>query len=430
MVPVELQKMLDENRWDDGIIFLEALQEPLSDEMLDKLGWCYSRAARFDDAKNVYGELLRRKPAQASYHYSVGYQFYGQKDYKTAVEHFEKSLEIYPEYFVVKYRLAYAYLQLAGIYMQFSKNEFWKAIKHFEDCHSIYKNYDDAQARENKSVYAKICFAHGKALLSSLRHIDKTIALLSKAVELKSDEIDYKYNLAQAYYNKGNFQTAMETLDKLPRDERPKYYVQELKAQILTAVGEPNKAILLLLALIRFRKKDYLYQRLAENYLAISNFEKAEEYTKLAVSSDNKNYKNSLVYGEVLRAKKQYKTAVSYFEQARIKRQNKFSQDCPEAIKAIEEIMLTTDNNPTDTLELDVAPNNIQENGDGKKIGKVVKYDAFRGFGFIAEDGTDSSYFMHFRQYPQGVIPAVGQKVTFEAEKSEKGMRAIKICLK
>jgi tetratricopeptide (TPR) repeat protein len=270
----------------------------------------------------------------------------------------------------------------------------------------IFAGMDEAETA--KSVYAKICFTHGKALLSSTKHIDKSISMLLKAVELKPDENDYRYNLAQAYYNKGEFQAAMTTLDALPKDERPKYYVQELKAQIMTAIGEPEKAISLLLALTRFRKRDYIYQRLAENYIVIDDFKKATEFAKLAIDTNNSNYKNFLICGEVYKAKKQYKTAVAYFEQARVKRQNKFKQDCPEAIRLIEEIMSITNNNPMDSISVD---ENVQclQNNNGRRIGKVIKYDNSRGFGFIIENGTSDSYFVHFRHYPKGVLPEVGQ---------------------
>ncbi|MDR2047196.1 MAG: tetratricopeptide repeat protein [Clostridiales bacterium] len=410
MISAELQKMLDENRWDDGIAYISTLKEPLDDELLEKLGWCYSRATRYDDAKEIYYELIGRQPAQAKYHYLLGYQFYGQKDYKAAIEHYEKALEIFPDYFIVKYRLAYSYLQLAGVYMQYAKPEFWKAINHLDGCHKIFQTYSDDQAKENRSTYAKICFAHGKALLNSKNHADKTIALLAKAVELNADDYDYRYNLAQAYYNKGNFQMAMNTLKVLLKVERPKYYVLELNAQILTAQGKTSEAISALIAILRFRKKDYIFQRLAENYLIIGDNKNAENYAKQAITADNRNYKNFLICGEVYRAMAQFKTAISYFEQARQKRQNTFSVDCVEATRAIEEILAVTDNNPTDAiLANSKEPSESTSVNSIRKSGLVIKYDGTRGFGFITEDKTNDRYFVHITQFPKGIIPEVGQ---------------------
>jgi CspA family cold shock protein len=420
--------MLDENRWDDGIAYINTLQEPLDDELLEKLGWCYSRATRYDDAKEIYYELIRRQPAQAKYHYLLGYQFYGQNDYKAAIEHYEKALDIFPDYFVVKYRLAYSYLQLAGVYMQYSKSEFWKAINHLEGCHKIYQAYGDDQAKENRSTYAKVCFAHGKALVNSKNHVDKTIELLAQAVKLNADDYDYRYNLAQAYYNKGDFQMAMNTLKGLLKEERPKYYVLELNAQILTAQGKTSETISALLAILRFSKKDYLFQRLAENYLIIGDNKNAENYAKQAVNADNRNYKNFLICGEVYRAMAQFKTAISYFEQARQKRQNKFRFDCAEATRAIEEILAETDNNPTDAI-----PINSKEVSEPTSVnsirrsGSVIKYDGSRGFGFITEDKTNERYFVHITQFSKGIIPKVGQRVLFDVERTEKGTQAIQI---
>ena len=427
MIHETLKKLIDECKWEEALTILKDYGEPLSDELLEKLAWCYSRTEKYNEAALIYDDLLKKQPDNAKLHYSLGYQYYAQKNYAEAIIHFEKALIIYPEHLVVKYRLAYTYLQLAGNYMQFTRNEFWKAINHLEDCHRIYKNYDDIQIRNNKNLYSKICFVHGKALLPSNKYIDRAILNLAKAVELMPNEYDYKYNLAQAYYNKGDLEMAMQVLSNLPNIGNHKYYVQELKSQVFSAMGQMNKAIELLLSLIKYRKKDYIYQRLAENYLSIGDIQKAEKFAKLAVNLNNKNYKNFLVVGMVLKENKQYKTAISYFEQARVARQKNFNQDCPEALKIIDEIMKVTNNDPFDAaIDKGSEQMNCIKNLERKR-GKVIKYNDLRGFGFILEENTGANYFFHFSQYPQNIKPSIEHIVVFKTEKTEKGMQAIEI---
>lgn len=427
MIHETLKKLMDDNKWEEALDILKKQDEPLSDELLESLAWCYSRTGKYNEAVKTYGVLIEKEPDNAKWHYSLGYQHYAQKDYEKAVIYFENALKIYPEYFIVKYRLAYAYLQLAGNYMQFAKNEFWKAINHLEDCHNIYRKYDDEQIKNNKSTYSKICFVHGKALIFSSKHIDRAISNLTKAVELSPDEYDYKYNLAQAYYNKGNLEASMEVLNDLSNIGRPKYYVQELKAQVFSDIGKTDKAIELLHSLVKYRKKDYIYQRLAENYLSMGNIKKAEEFAKLAVDSNNENYKNFIIAGTVLKESKQYITAISYFEKARAARQKKFNQDCPEALRAIDEIMKLTNNNPVNAM-VDSNPSKLDYvKNVKKKCGKVIKYNDLRGYGFVSEEKTATNYFFHFTQYPQNIKPSIGHRVMFEVENTEKGMQAIDI---
>ena len=41
----------------------------------------------------------------------------------------------------MKYRISYAYTQLAGNERQLEKDVFWKAINHLKSTHDIYKNF-------------------------------------------------------------------------------------------------------------------------------------------------------------------------------------------------------------------------------------------------------------------------------------------------
>lgn len=415
MIPQTLQQYLISNEWENALNFLESTKEQLGDDLLERKAWCCSRLEKYPEAIEIYRDLLSRQPNNAKWLYSLGYQFYAQKNYSKSVEYFERALEIYPEYLKVKYRIAYAYLQLSGTENQWTKDVYWKAIKHLKDSHIIYSNYSLDQKEKDKSTYADICALHGKTMLNSQKYIDNAIELFYLSLSLKYDE-DVQYQLAKGYYLKKDYQGA---LDNLPKSNKPSYYVLELEAQILTDNQKYEESNKVLFRIIKFRRKDYLYQRIANNFLSIGNNGKAMEFALKAVSLDGRNYKNYLICGRICKEIKQYKTSIEYLEKARLNKQKKYQCDEPEAIRLIEEINVITSNDPID--EICVA-NSLEQ-----QVGIISKYNSSRGFGFIRAKLTGKDYFFHIKSVLTNRLPTQGMEVRFEIMQSEKGQVATNI---
>ncbi len=415
MIPQTLQQYLISNEWENALNFLESTKEQLGDDLLERKAWCCSRLEKYPEAIEIYRDLLSRQPNNAKWLYSLGYQFYAQKNYSKSVEYFERALEIYPEYLKVKYRIAYAYLQLSGTENQWTKDVYWKAIKHLKDSHIIYSNYSLDQKEKDKSTYADICALHGKTMLNSQKYIDNAIELFYLSLSLKYDE-DVQYQLAKGYYLKKDYQGA---LDNLPKSNKPSYYVLELEAQILTDNQKYEESNKVLFRIIKFRRKDYLYQRIANNFLSIGNNGKAMEFALKAVSLDGRNYKNYLICGRICKEIKQYKTSIEYLEKARLNKQKKYQCDEPEAIRLIEEINVITSNYPID--EICVA-NSLEQ-----QVGIISKYNSSRGFGFIRAKLTGKDYFFHIKSVLTNRLPTQGMEVRFEIMQSEKGQVATNI---
>ena len=415
MIPQTLQQYLISNEWENALNFLESTKEQLGDDLLERKAWCCSRLEKYPEAIEIYRDLLSRQPNNAKWLYSLGYQFYAQKNYSKSVEYFERALEIYPEYLKVKYRIAYAYLQLSGTENQWTKDVYCKAIKHLKDSHIIYSNYSLDQKEKDKSTYADICALHGKTMLNSQKYIDNAIELFYLSLSLKYDE-DVQYQLAKGYYLKKDYQGA---LDNLPKSNKPSYYVLELEAQILTDNQKYEESNKVLFRIIKFRRKDYLYQRIANNFLSIGNNGKAMEFALKAVSLDGRNYKNYLICGRICKEIKQYKTSIEYLEKARLNKQKKYQCDEPEAIRLIEEINVITSNYPID--EICVA-NSLEQ-----QVGIISKYNSSRGFGFIRAKLTGKDYFFHIKSVLTNRLPTQGMEVRFEIMQSEKGQVATNI---
>lgn len=414
MIPEELKKLIDANDWKKAIAYIDSLSTPCDEEILVELAWCCSRAEEYNRAIGIYNQLIEKNPEFAKWYYARGYQYYMMSDWQKAIDDFSEALRINPDYFKVKYRIAYALLKIAGDYQQWTKDAFWKAIMHLEECHKIYESYNEQRRKEYKATYADICFLHGKTIMPSDKYIKKSISLLEKANSYKNDN-DYKYELAKAYYCDNQLEKALDTL---PNIKRP-YYIVELRAQVLTSLKRFDDSNTVLFNLINYRKKDYLYRRVSENYLYLNDLNNAENNAIKALSLGKGNYKNYLNYGLILKQKKQYLQAIKNFEKARQIKQKKFNYDCVEAIEQIEEIQSITNNNPYDEP--------MEDNKLGG-LGVVEKYNSNRGFGFIKDSNSLDSLFFHVSDFTGNTIRQ-GDAVKYSIETGPKGKKAVNIIL-
>ncbi len=414
MLPNELEVLLNENKWEEAIEYISHLGTPLDDELLSQLAWCNSRAGRYDLAIELYDEMIQRQPQKAKWYYSKGYQFYMQKKWQDAVALFEKALNLFEDFFIVKYRLAYAYIQISGNRMQWSTDSFWKAIKQLEDCHKIFASYSEEEKRKEKSTYADICALHGKTIMASERYLDKSIGLLKQASGLKPDDNDIKYQLSKAYYAKKLYNEALESL---PNVNKP-YYIPELRAQILFDMGEYAKSNSILLDLVKFRKKDYIYRRIAENYIKLGLIDEAEKNSNKAIDLNHRNYKNYFTAGLICLEKEFYKSSVYYFEKSRTAKAQQYNMDCTEAVMYIDKVNAITNNNPMDPV--------VESPRTSQYTGQVIKYNAERGFGFLKCSMLAENVFFHISNYPSQQ-PIIGSLVAFEIETTKKGIQAVNI---
>ena len=415
MISQTLQQSLNECNWEATLKILEEYKEPLDSVLLEKKAWCYSRLGEYKKAVDIYNELLRTQPNSSRLLYSLGYQFYAQEDYLKATDYFERALEYYPEYLKVRYKIAYAYLQLSGTEQQWTKDVYWKAINHLKESHRIYDNLMEEQKEKEKSTYADICALHGKTMLGSGKYVDKAIELLTLSLSLRYDD-NVQYQLAKGFYLKKDYDNA---LDKLPHGTKLPDYVQELNGLILSETCKYEESNNVLFRVLKHKKRDYILQRISQNFLCLGNKSEALKYSLQAITADRRNYKNYLLCGKVNKDLEKYKTAVDYLEKARVIKQNRYNSDEPEALKLIEEINIITNNNPYDIR--------VEVDSTKSQTGFINKYNEARGFGFIKADSDSADYFFHITAVRFKQKPAVGMRVSFEVTQTEKGNNAVNI---
>ncbi|MEL7144984.1 MAG: cold shock domain-containing protein [Bacteroidota bacterium] len=70
-------------------------------------------------------------------------------------------------------------------------------------------------------------------------------------------------------------------------------------------------------------------------------------------------------------------------------------------------------------------PKKVEDPNDKYHRGRVEFFNTKKGYGFIREDGTNESYFVHVNGLTEEITD--GDKVEFELEKGMKGMNAVNV---
>lgn len=408
----KIDNFLQNNEWDKAISHIQTEKDIFTNkELLQKLGWAYSRIENYNEAITCFDKLIEMEPQMARWHYMKGYQFYMQNKWNECIVEFLQALELYPEYLVVKYRLAYAYLQITGTSLQYTKDTFWKALGQLKECHAIYEKYSKEFQEKEKQTYFDICFLHGKTIQEMKDKQEETVNLFNTALSIKQDA-DCQYQLAKTYFIMKRYDEALEMLP-----HHKKYYVKELEANIYAELRNFKESNSILFKLVKYRKKDYIYCKLAENYLQEDKIDGAIDFARQAINYGKDNYKNYLLLGKLLYKKEQYKSAVDTLAQANKMKMRKFQLSCPEADKLIAKILEITNNNPYDS-QFD------------KKESIIVDYNPQKGFGFIS-DKKYGKIFVHISNIKNANSKDLkGKKVLFNIEKTDKGYCAFNVDIK
>lgn len=398
--------------------YIEANAINQKSQYQEKIAWCLSMNCDYDESLKWLFLLEQTIPNDKKILYMIGYQFYCKKDWKNSVKYFDEALKIYKEYFIVKYRNAYALLQLTGTKNQWTMAEFWKAISHFDECHVIWNKFSDYDKEKNRSTYFDINFLHGKILMDLPNKRNEAINYFKSALEIKAD-LDTSYNLAKTYYLSGEYELAAESLVV-----SEKYYTMELDAYIKVKLKKYDEAISQLNTLLKFRKKDYLYTELAEAYLFKKDFYTAYKYSQIAISIGKNNHKNYYMIANILNNFGLLNEAIKNLKIANEKKKVNFGGDYSDALGLIEKINNSINENYHEDIDLLNKLNDNHCKNKDSLSGEIIKYNDIKGFGFIKYN--NESIFFHISNCIFK-SPCVGQKVNFKVQETNKGKSAIDI---
>lgn len=406
------------SNWEEAItLYNEIVEEDNSVSNIEKLGWCLSRFGKYDEAIRYFTILEDKEPKMAKWKYMIGYQYYSKRDWNNAVNYFEETLTIKPNYLIVKYRLSYAYLQLAGEYKKLAKPEFWKALGHIKECHELWESFDEKTKNKEKHTYYDINFLHGKMLMGLPNHREEAILYFKSALRIKDDEI-CRYNLSKTFYLMGNYEDAKEWVPN-----NCSYYVVELKAYIEAKLGNYDIAIEIVEKLLKKRKKDYLYVFLAEVYLLKNDNRKAYNYANIAIKANYRNHKNHFILAKVYYKYGLLNSSIKELDKAIQLKGNNYHSEYEEAMQLKEKIVRVI---PKNYIENENVFGKTDFNRNEKSYtGIIDDYDKNKGFGFIVSN--DKKIFFHISDCKFD-NPIKNKKVTFQKRKGKKGkLKAIHV---
>lgn len=384
--------------------------------VISKLAWCYSRNNDFKAAKTECAKLIEKEPKNPKWLYMYGYQFYMEKNWEKAVTYYEKALEYNPQFFIVLYRIAYAYLQMAGNFLKLTKSEYWKAIGYLREAHQLWESFSIEGKNTKKNTYYDVNFLHGKALMLIPNHNDEAIKLFKQALAFK-DNPDCRYNLAKALYYDKQYKQAKQVLP-----DNQKYYVVELSAYIEYKLGNTEEALAITSKLMQKRSKDYLFCFVANIQLEIENYLDAYQYTKKAIASNPQNHKNYYMLAQIYYKLGLLKKALKAIDKAKSLRKKKYNsnyRECEELHKQIISVLT-----PEYIEDIQLVESLETINNSTFYTGTIVQYDDKRGFGFVYIN--NQRIFVHISKSKHGKLYD-GAKIQFEIETTKKGEQAINI---
>lgn len=389
---------------------------------LKKAAWCYSLAKYYDDSVEKYKQIIQREPQNAQALYSLGYQYYAQKRWKEAILWFEKALSVNENFFVVKYRLGYALLQIAGAVQQYVKPEFIRALGIFSECHQLWGSWSEEQREKEQDTYFDICFQHGKAILNMYSRYSEAEEYLRIASIIKPNDVNCKYNLAKVLCNQQKFLEAKEILPK-----GKEFYLEELSAYIEYKLNNLKNAISIYNKILRYRKRDYLYTDLAEVLIEDGQFKEAYKMCIEACKLNKSNHKNYYMLGMVYYRLGLYKSAITNFEQAVKLKQSRFQSSYAECDKLLIQARNNVSKDEYVEDEELLKELSTQMNVGTEQIGTIQRYNSDRGFGAITSNGEN--VFFHIKQC-RFYNPTIGMRVIFEKSYNDKGPIALNVRIK
>jgi tetratricopeptide (TPR) repeat protein len=192
----------------------------------NNLGNALLKTGDVDEAMVHFQKALEIKPDFAEAHNNLGNFLFQKGSVDEATVHYQKALEIKPDYAVAHYNLGNALIQNGNVD---------EAIAHFQKALQI--NPDYAEAHNN----------FGYALIQK-RNVDEAIAHFQKALQINPNYADAHNNLGGALLRKGNVDEAIVHFQKVLEIKPDHWEVQNNLAWVLAtspqaSLRNGNKAV-------------------------------------------------------------------------------------------------------------------------------------------------------------------------------------------
>jgi tetratricopeptide (TPR) repeat protein/cold shock CspA family protein len=408
----QAKRLADAHNWSDAADTCRQALELAPDamEVLDELGWYLSRAKRYEEAIEVYRDLVRRDPNKAKWPYMLGYQYYDQGQWGEAIEWFDRALGLWDSYLVVLYRKGYAHTEL---------NERESAKQAFRKCIDVWRKLDGEARESSAKHYSDACFQLGKILLQGgqSRNAEE---ILSEAVRYGPPDAHKHYNFGKALLKNGKSSEALRQFQTADQLESDKDYILAYMARAYMDLEDYQQAEATLERIPMRRRKAYVWHDIGKLRLTRSQPQQAIEALVTATKLDPKNHNQYFSLGQAYEACEKPIAAHKAYIRAIELRQRYYDLEFIEAQERLT------------ALEQYASATGIELDGSDEALtlpdGYIRTFKADRGFGFISrDDGAD--LFFHISDVANPDAIEAGAAVIFQVVDSPKGPRATQVSI-
>lgn len=407
------EQFASENKWSEAAeLYKQAVDlKPPNSSVLGKLGFCYSRNRQYNLAVEVFSQLTKQEPLIARWPYMIGYQYYDKKEWKKAIEYFDKAISLKGDYIKALYRNAYAHSQIGD-------PEGSEAL--LLRCVEAWRRLDESRKMNEKNRHSDVCFQLGKLNLE--RGLTwKAEKWLREAVEQDSDDEYKHYNFGKALLRNKKIPEALEQFRLADIIHPHLDYLQDKLASAHLEAGNSEEAERIYQSIPSYKRKPYVWCNYGIVLLQVHKPHEAIKALKTAVRLDNQNHRNHFYLGSAYLETGEISPAVKELELAAKLKLDRFGREYVEAKDKLRTIYETYDK---ETIMPSVEYSTDQ--GVQTNVGQIQRYVEQRGYGFIQTE-NDEKIFFHISDVKNPQEIKIGCTVKFERVESEKGPRAIKM---
>jgi tetratricopeptide (TPR) repeat protein len=205
--------------------------DPSKAEAAYYLGLIAADRSDYPTARDWFEQALQEEPRYFPALYEMGAVLMRQQDYREAREYLERAREVVPTMSGVYYRLARVYQQL-------------KETERAAEALALFKKYEQVDV-ERQRLYPRgvLEFLEQTQDLPGRTRWQRYLQDLLRAEQLKPDDVNVRFMLAQAFFRLGENQEAFKRLEKISSLEPDSVPLRMRAASLLTAFSHYPEAL-------------------------------------------------------------------------------------------------------------------------------------------------------------------------------------------
>lgn len=232
----------------------------------------------FDQAAYYFGEAIRVEPCYADAWNNLGTVYFEQGRFELAMEKYSKAIECQPGFLNALLNRANTAYEL---------KEYYKAIEDLDRVAAI------------KPDTALVYFTKG-LVFTKMRKFDNALDAFAKSIQLDPTNIDHKVNHAIVHFYRKDFDLAKLELEKLAKVKKDEPNIYNTLSLIETEQGNYQEALEMVnKAILLDPKQSYFLNNRGFIFLSLKEMEKAEADINESISADPYNawaYRNKGVF--------------------------------------------------------------------------------------------------------------------------------------